>query len=177
VLYLKRSERVETASLNNERLKVMFACRRHISRLVAIGASVGLVLAVVGPGVAAACEGAGGEIESEVEGSKGYEKGNDCSFKETVGRTCTLAVDVILAEAMFGVWQEGGEEPAGYTVEKKASCENKSFKPANDVCLIAVKLRVERSRGAWLRIPVILLGVQSERETGRSQWEIKLLNP
>lgn len=147
----------------------MFLYRRYFIRLVAIGVSALLVLAVVGPGVAAACEGAG-EVEGEIEGKK---KDFDCPFGEEVGRTCTVKFDVENQEGMFGAWSA---EPAGYTVEKKASCENKNFAPGNNRCEIAIKLAVEKAASAVLKIPVKFLN-NLGMEVNREEVEIKLLNP
>jgi hypothetical protein len=49
----------------------MFAYRRRLMRLVVIGISAMLVLALAGPGVAIACEGASVELENETTHEKG----------------------------------------------------------------------------------------------------------
>jgi hypothetical protein len=127
-------------------------------RLVAIGLSAILGLAVVGPRVAAACEGP--LLET------GEEKPVEIKFNKVLGEEkIALVKNATNEEVDIGKLALAGPDAALFKIEEVANCENKTLeKKGNlfDECSVKVRLENIAAKEAELQFPAE--GLPSKRK-------------
>jgi hypothetical protein len=132
-------------------LSTMSICRRRAKGILAIGLSLSLALALLGPSIAIACEG-GGEVVGESEGEESL-GGHTYELNAIKGEKKTIHLTVRFEKAEFGSWTETGDT-TNWNVLERTSCENQTFSPGTGVCNIGAEVASPAAKEIALTVPI-----------------------